>query len=100
MRRVVIPTPPNPDDPVYKNNTDAFARAQYKWMTQVKGVLEDASSINERPMGQQFQVGAFTTNTTISGTSTGTDVANFISSLITAMEAHGLSSPTVSRSGG
>lgn len=100
MKPVVLPTPPNPDDQAYKNSPLAFNRAQYTWMSEVKGLLESASTVNNRPMAQQFAVGSFTTNTTISGTSTGTDVSNFISSLVTAMEAKGLVSKTVSRSGG
>lgn len=100
MKHVVLPTPPNPDDPAYKNNPLAFNRAQFSWMAQVKGLLEDANNVNARPMAQQFAVGTFSTNTTISGTSTGTDVANFVSSLVTAMQAKGFVSQTVSRSGG
>lgn len=100
MRQVSLPTPPNPDDMAYRNNPLAFNRAQYAWMTRVKGLVEDASKINDRPMAQQFVVGAFTTNTAIAGTSTGTDVANFISSLVTALTAKGFNSQTVSRSGG
>jgi len=100
MKRVVLPQPPNPDEPAYKSNPLLLARANYQWMCRAKGALEDNSRLNDRPMGQQFAVGSFTTNTTISGTSTGTDVANFIASLVTAMEAKGLVSQTVSRKAG
>lgn len=100
MRQITLPNPPNPDDWAYKSNPLAFNRAQYTWMQQVKGVIESASQVNDRSMAQQFVVGSFTTNTAISGTSTGTDVANFISSLVTAMTSKGFNSQTVSRSGG
>jgi phosphotransferase system IIB component len=98
--RVILPQPPNPDDPAYKSNQSALARAQYWWMSRLRAAIEDSSRLNNRPMGQKFVVGTFTTNTTISGTSTGTDVANFMSSLVKAMEAKGLVSQTVSRTGG
>jgi hypothetical protein len=100
MKRVVLPQPPNANDVRYSNNQLAFNRDVSDWMSRVKGLLEDSDRVNNRPMGQQFVVGSFTTNTTISGTSTGTDVANFLSSLITAMQAKGVVSQTVSRSGG
>ncbi len=100
MKRVVLPQPPDATSSVYRNNQAAFNQAISEWMRRVKGELEDSSRLNGRPLGQQFVVGSFTTNTTISGTSTGTDVANFIASLITAMEAKGIVSQTVSRKGG
>lgn len=100
MKRVVLPQPPNADDAHFKNNQLAFNRATSDWMSRVKGLLEDADRLNNRPMGQQFAVGSFTTNTTIAGTSTGTDVANFLASLVTAMQARGSVSRTASRSGG
>jgi hypothetical protein len=90
---VTLPAPPAANDPNF--NTKVVA-----WMAQVKSVLEGASRVNDTPLGQQFQVGSFTTNTTITGTSTGTDVANFLSSFITAMTSKGLVSPTITRSGG
>ena len=100
MKRVVLPQPPQATDMQYANNQLAFNRAVSDWMGRVKGILEDADRVNNRPMGQQFVVGTFSTNTTIAGTSTGTDVANFIASLVTAMQARGFSGQTVSRSGG
>lgn len=93
MRILTIPQPPNANDP-------NFNQVAVQWMAQVKSAIEGASRINDTPLGQQFVVGSFTTNTTIAGTSTGTDVSNFLSSLITAMQAKGLVSPTVSRANG
>lgn len=100
MRRDVLPQPPNPDDMAYKADALKLARAQYDWMCRVKGYLEDASRRNDRPMGQQFVVGSFTTNTTITGTSTLGDVANYVASLTEAMISKGLISQTVSRTNG
>jgi len=66
-------------------------------MSQVKSAIEAASRIDTAPLAQQFQVGSFTTNTTIDGAAVIGDVANFLSSFITAMQARGLVSSTVSR---
>lgn len=100
MRREVLPQPPNPDDLSYKADSQKLARAQYDWMCRVKGYLEDTSRRNDRPMGQQFTVGSFTTNTTITGTSTLGDVADFVASLVTAMISKGFVSQTVNRTDG
>lgn len=93
MRLLTIPEPPQLNDP-------KFNQRVVDWMAQVKGALEGASRVNDTPLGQQFQVGAFTTNTSISGTSTGTDVSNFLASFISAMTSKGLVSPTTSRANG
>src|SRR5690242_4460213 len=98
--RSTLPQPPNPDDISYKADSLKFARAQYEWMCRVKGYLEDAARRNDRPIAQQFVVGSFTTNTTITGTATLGDVANCLASLITAMISKGLISQTVSRTNG
>lgn len=95
MRRIVLPQPPNPSG----MKMGDWQQATYRWMNQVKGVLEDASRTNDAPLGQAFLATNFTTNTVITGTSTGTDVSNFLASLIAAMTARGLVSPTISRSG-
>ena len=100
MRRDLLPQPPNPDDMAYKADSLKFARAQYEWMCRVKGYLEDASRRTDRPIAQQFVVGSFTTNTTITGTSTLADVANYVASLTEAMISKGLVSQTVSRTNG
>lgn len=100
MRADPLPQPPNPDDWAFKANQLALQRAQYEWMCRVKGYLEDAARRNDRPMAQQFVVGSFTTNTTITGTSTLGDVANFVASLVQAMISKGFVSQTVSRTDG
>ena len=100
MKRVTLPQPPNADDPLYRDNAMAFMRATSDWMRRVKGMIEDASRINGTPMGQAFLATAFTTNTVATGTTTGTDLSNVVASLIAAMTASGLVSPTISRTGG
>jgi hypothetical protein len=98
--RSALPQPPNPDDISYRADARKFARAQYDWMCRVKGYLEDTARRIDRPIAQQFVVGSFTTNTTISGTDTLGDVADCLASLITAMISKGLISQTVSRTNG
>jgi hypothetical protein len=93
MRTLLLPLPPEPP------STSGWARDAYQWMVSVKGALEELSRINDSPLGQQFVVGSFTTNTTIAGTTTGTDLSNFVASFIEAMTAKGLVSPTISRQG-
>ena len=93
MNIVTLPSPPSASDPNFNQKT-------VDWMSQVKSLLEGASRVNDTPLGQQFQVGSFTTNTTIDGAAALGDVANFLSSFITAMQAKGLVSPTVSRGNG
>lgn len=93
MKIVTLPVPPNPDDAVYKLNPLAYNRAVYAWMNDTKGKLEQGSRINNTPMNQAFTVSSFTTNTTLSGTSTGTDIANFTCSLIAAMQNKGMVTP-------
>jgi len=99
-KRVVLPQPPDADESTYKNNQAAFNRAVTTWCRRVKGVLEDSSRVNDRPMAQQLVVNSYTTNTTLTGTSTLADVADFVCTLVDAMKAKGMSSQTVSRTGG
>lgn len=94
MKITVLPTPPNPDDNMFKNNPLAYQRAVYQWMQDSKGKLEQNSRQNDSPLNQAFVVSSYTLNTSLSGTSTGTDVANFICSLIAAMQKKGLITPT------
>ena len=98
--RSALPQPPNPDDISYRADARKLARAQYEWMCRVKGYLEDTARRIDKPIAQQFVVGSFTTNTTITGTSTLADVANYVASLTEAMISKGLVSQTVSRTNG
>lgn len=86
MKIIKLPNVPNPDDPAYKNNPLAYNRALYKWATETKGKIEQGSLNNDTPMAQNFVLGSsYALSTTLEGTSTGTDVNNFILSLVNAM---------------
>ncbi len=98
MKRVVLPQPP--DAAQYRANQYGFMVASSDWMRRVKGLIEDASRINDSPIGQQFLTADFTTNTTVTGTTTGTDLSNFVASLVQAMTERGIVSATISRSDG
>lgn len=92
MRRIVLPTPPNPD--AFAGNMLAYARSTYQWQLQVKSLVEQASQINDVPLDQVFQVsGSYAIATSISGTSTGTQITEFLCSLVKSMERRGLTSP-------
>lgn len=93
MRQISLPNPPDPA------TTPGWAHEAYLWMQRVKGEIEAASRINDSPLGQAFVVGAFTTNTMVDGTTTGTDLSNFVASFISAMTSKGVVSPTISRQG-
>ena len=97
MKRITLPQPPDAESTLYKNNQQAFNRAVSDWLRRIKGLIEDASRVNDTPMGQPFLATNFTTNTVITGTSTLGDVADCLASLIAAMTARGLISATVSR---
>jgi hypothetical protein len=90
MKAIILPEPPSARDP-------NFNQRAADWMAQVKSAIEAASRIDAAPLAQQFQVGTFTTNTTINSGSTLADVANYVASVITAMQARGFVSSTISR---
>lgn len=90
MKQIKLPNVPNPDDALYKENFPAYNKAIYKWMTQTKGKLEQASLNNDSPMDQPFVLGTYALTTSLAGTSTGTDVSNFIVSLCNAMIKKGM----------
>ncbi len=93
MKQVVLAAPPNPDDSRYKGNILAYNRAMYQWATHMKGILEQESSVNNIPMDQPMVINSYTLTTSISGTSTGTDIANFVATLAATMTRRGLISP-------
>jgi len=93
MKQVVIPIPPNPDDAAYKNNPMAYNRAAFHWMNETKGRIEDCSHYNDIPIDQVLTLGSYTLSSNISGTSTGTDVSNFLCSFIASMTRKGIVSP-------
>lgn len=91
MRVMKLPEAPNPDDLAYKSNPIAYNRAIYKWMQVTKGIIEQASIINDTPLNQPFLVTTgYTLTTSISGTATGTQVSNFLCTLVAAMTKKGL----------
>lgn len=93
MKIVRLPVPPNPDDRQYLNNPQGWARAAFGWMNDVKGKIEAQSLQNDTPLNQNFAVSSYTTNTSLSGTSTGTDVSNFVCSIVAAMQKKGIVKP-------
>jgi hypothetical protein len=99
MKTLQIPQPPNPDTPQFKSNPLAYNRAVHEWMQRTKGAIEQAHNSVVTPCGQQMQSMAFTTNTMLMGTSTGTDVVNFLCSLIQTLTKKGIISPSISIGG-
>lgn len=89
MRQTKLPNVPNPDDAQYKGNPLAYQRALFNWATIIKGKLEQDSLSNDTPMDQAFTLGSYVLTTAISGTSTGTDIANFIVTLCNSMVKKG-----------
>ena len=97
MKTINLPTPPDPNALRYKTNLLAWQRDATDWMQKVKGIVETSHNEAVKPCGQQIQVGAFTTNTIIAGTTTGTDLANVLATLVATLTAKGILSPTVGR---
>ena len=98
MKQVNIPTPPDPQTPQYRGNPLAWQRAATEWMQHVKGVTENGFREVAKPCGQQMaSPTSFTTNTAVTGTTTGTDLSNVVCSLIAALIQGGVLSPTISR---
>lgn len=97
MKRLTLPQPPDPANGQYTNQL-AYNRAVHDWCARVKGLVEDGWRINSAPCGQQMLATSFTTGTVVTGTTTGTDLANVVASLIQALTDKGILSPTASRS--
>lgn len=97
MKRVVLPMPPSPYDPAMADPM-SWARAMFDHMVKVQGLLEDASRVNDVPLGQALIVGAHTLQNTVTGTTTGTDLSNFVATMAQAFTDRGLLSPTIGRS--
>ena len=90
VRRLVLPTvPPN-----------ASLVDLRQWAMQVKSLTENYSRLQSAPSGQQMLATNFTTNTVCTGTTTGTDLANVVASLIMTLLNKGVLSPTVTREQG
>lgn len=93
LRIPVLPNIPNPDDAAYKNNPVAWQRALYQALQNGFGQLNKAAQQNQTPLNQSYAVSSYSTNTALSGTSTGTDVANFVCSLVQSMTSKGIIKP-------
>ena len=87
---VAISDPPNPNDPAYSGNSKLYNQNMYLWACQLKSQLTQQNRTLVRPTSQSFQVTAYTTNTAIAGTSTGTDIANFVCSVVAALQNKGV----------
>jgi hypothetical protein len=81
---ITLQTPPSPDDGSFKNNPLAYNRAIYQWMNDTKSKIEKNSQIMDSPLDQNFVISSFSTNTQLTGTSSGTDISNFICTLVAA----------------
>jgi len=92
MRLVTLPGPPS-----YQGDQQAFNRAVTDWMARVKGIVENASRLNDTPAQTAMYAENFTSTTTVNGTMTGTDVANALATLVDTLTRKGNLSPTVSR---
>ena len=98
MKHITLPQPPDANR--YRADPFEFMVAASEWMRQAKIRIEDASRLNDSPLGQQFLSTNFTTNTVVSESTTGTDLSNFVASLVQAMTDRGIVSPTVRRGDG
>lgn len=96
MKRIRLPMPPNPNDSGYATSPMAYQRAVHDWMMRTKEALETASAVNDVPAAQPLVSTSFTTNTMITGTSTGTDIANFVCSLVAVLTQRGIITPNTS----
>lgn len=86
MKRIILPEAPRPT-----SDQNAFNQAIASWIQQSKGIIEQASKINDTPISQPFVVtSGYTLTTSIAGTSTGTQITNFLCSFISAMINKGL----------
>ena len=93
MKRVIIAQPPNPDDAQYQRNALAFNRAMFQWAADTKAKLEIASRVNDSPLSPPFVVGTYSSTTTVAGTTTGTDLSNFVCSFVAALTTRGFVTP-------
>jgi hypothetical protein len=95
MKRLQLPNPPDPTEPRYKTNPASYNLAAYRWMQTAKGLLENAHNSVATPCGQQIVASSFTTNTALSGTMTGTQIANALCTLVQILQNKGITSPSI-----
>jgi hypothetical protein len=93
MNSTQLPAPPDPSSAVYSGNSQAWQRAAYQWMQQVKGRIETDSAVNASPVGP-FVVGTYTLATSVSGTD---PLSNFVASVVKAMLSKGLLTSSTGR---
>lgn len=92
MNLTRLAQPPNPTD--FGTNFLAWQKACYEWMNNIKVQIETDSTVNTQPIAP-FVVGTYTAVNTITGTDS---ISNFVATLVTAMNAAGISAPTSQRS--
>lgn len=90
MKQIALNEPPDPTDYNYKEDQIAYNNAVYQWMVESRNRIEQASHFNDIPMDQNFVLGTYVLTTSIASTSTGTDITNFICSLVAAFTRKGL----------
>lgn len=93
MQSITLPQPPDPTTINYINNPLAYNRAVRDWMTTVKGTIEIALNNNFSPAAQIIVAINFTTNTLVTGTTTGTDLSNVVCSIVQALTSRGILTP-------
>ena len=93
MNRTSLPMPPDPTATVYLGSPQAWQKAAYLWMQQVKGRIEADSAANTSPMAP-FVVGTYTLATSVNGTDA---LSNFVASMVTAMLSKGLLASSIKR---
>lgn len=97
MKRIILPDPPNPSAPIFKGQLLTWQRAVYEWMRLTKQLSDDANRVNASPIGQQFTTTDYTLTTAVTGTTTGTDLSNFVASLVDGFTTAGYLSPVRKR---
>lgn len=98
MKKIIIPNAPDPSEPQYRTNPLAYNRAVFDWMNKTKGRIEQASLQNDIPLDTPFVVTSFSTNTALTGTDTGTSLADFVCTLVQAMTDRGIITITTASS--
>jgi len=86
MNRTFLPIPPDPASSKYNANPQKWMVDAFKWMSQVKLLIEADSNVNTLPI-TPFSVGTYTAVNTITGTDA---TSNFVATLVSAMQKKGL----------
>lgn len=90
VRRLILPPVP----------PEATLLQLRQWAAQSKGLMENYARQQSSPAGQRIVATNFTTNTVCTGTTTGTDLSNVVSSLIAILTDKGILSPSITREQG